>query len=457
MNSSDNTPAPPLEDLAPLRARMAELERCESEDKQLEEALAERMRLLALSREVSVALIQSNTLQESLHQCAQAVVDHLGAAFARIWTLNTTTQMLELQASAGMYTHLDGPHSRVPIGKLKIGLIAAERQPHLSNAVIGDPRISDQDWAKREGMVAFAGYPLIIEGHLVGVMALFARTPLFTAVIDAIASIANVLALGIERKRVEEERSRLLVVEQQARAEAEAALQVRNDFLSSLSHDLKTPLTSIKGCMQLMRRWASRTEVVDSLRLKEALTLIEGATTKMTAMIEELLDMARLQSGEQLELNLRLLDLMELAQREAADLQPTTKRHQIRVEATVPELLVLGDPLRLDRVLANLLSNAIKYSPQGGQITVTLSQVEQGDHSWAVLLVEDQGLGIPAADLPHIFDPFHRGDNVAGRIQGSGIGLASVFQIVQQHGGMMTVASEEGKGSTFTVRLPLKT
>src|SRR6266571_716393 len=331
MNSSDNTPAPPLEDLAPLRARMAELERCESEDKQLEEALAERMRLLALSREVSVALIQSNTLQESLHQCAQAVVDHLGAAFARIWTLNTTTQMLELQASAGMYTHLDGPHSRVPIGKLKIGLIAAERQPHLSNAVIGDPRISDQEWAKREGMVAFAGYPLIIEGHLVGVMALFARTPLFTAVIDAIASIANVLALGIERKRVEEERSRLLVVEQQARAEAEAALQVRNDFLSSLSHDLKTPLTSIKGCMQLMRRWASRTEVVDSLRLKEALTLIEGATTKMTAMIEELLDMARLQSGEQLELNLRLLDLMELAQREAADLQPTTKRHQIRV------------------------------------------------------------------------------------------------------------------------------
>ena len=95
-----------------------------------------------------------------LQRCAEALVDHLHGAFARIWTLNPQEDVLELQASAGLYTHLDGPHSRVPVGKYKIGLIAQERKPHLTNAVVGDPRVSDQEWARREGMVAFAGYPL---------------------------------------------------------------------------------------------------------------------------------------------------------------------------------------------------------------------------------------------------------------------------------------------------------
>ena len=89
--------------------------------------------------------------------------------------LNSRDDVLELRASAGQYTHLDGPHSRVPVGKYKIGLIAQERQPHLANSVVGDPRVSDQEWALREGMIAFAGYPLIIENRLVGVMAMFAR------------------------------------------------------------------------------------------------------------------------------------------------------------------------------------------------------------------------------------------------------------------------------------------
>ncbi len=102
---------------------------------------------------------------------------NLHGAFARIWTLNPLGDVLELQASAGQYTHLDGPHSRVPVGKYKIGLIAQERQPHLTNTVVGDPRVSDQEWAQREGMVAFAGYPLIVEDRLLGVMAMFAPPP----------------------------------------------------------------------------------------------------------------------------------------------------------------------------------------------------------------------------------------------------------------------------------------
>ncbi|MDQ6645576.1 MAG: ATP-binding protein, partial [Chloroflexota bacterium] len=195
----------------------------------------ESMRLATLIRDVSIALNQSSTLPESLQKCVQALVIHLDAAFARIWTLNVDTQVLELMASAGMYTHLNGSHSRVPVGTLKIGLIASERRPHLTNEVIGDPRVSDQQWAKREGMVAFAGYPLLIEGEVVGVMALFARAPLSMAVLDAMASVSNAIALGIEHKRVEEERAHLLLAEQRAHREAEAAKQRVTDILESIT------------------------------------------------------------------------------------------------------------------------------------------------------------------------------------------------------------------------------
>ncbi|HJT77788.1 MAG TPA: PAS domain S-box protein, partial [Gemmataceae bacterium] len=120
------------------------------------------------------------------------------------WTLNEAQGVLELRASAGMYTHLDGPHSRVAVGQYKIGLIAQERKPHLTNAVVGDPRVGDQDWAKREGMVAFAGYPLVVDDRLVGVMAMFARQPLSEATLEAMASVADEIAIGIERKSAQE-------------------------------------------------------------------------------------------------------------------------------------------------------------------------------------------------------------------------------------------------------------
>ncbi|HEV2655023.1 MAG TPA: PAS domain-containing protein, partial [Ktedonobacteraceae bacterium] len=222
------------EEVEQLRARVLELEARERERERLEVALDEGRRLAVLIHDVSVALIQDRALQESLQQCAQALVIHLNAAFARVWTLNAETQMLELQASAGMYTHLDGAHSRVPVGTLKIGFIAAQKQPHLTNAVLGDPQVSDQEWAEREGMVAFAGYPLLVEGEVVGVMALFARIPLSTAVLDAMASVSNAIAIGIERKRIEAERVRVLEDAQRAAALAEAARQRLARILDNL-------------------------------------------------------------------------------------------------------------------------------------------------------------------------------------------------------------------------------
>jgi PAS domain S-box-containing protein len=174
-----------------------------TERKRAAEAQAERSRLAALGADIGVALTQGNNLRDMLQRCTEALVKHLDAAFARIWTLNEESNVLVLQASAGMYTHLDGAHSRVPIGRYKIGLIAEERKAHLTNSVVGDERVGDQAWAEREGMVAFAGYPLIVDNHLVGVVGMFARHALTQVALEALESVANGIALGIERKRAE--------------------------------------------------------------------------------------------------------------------------------------------------------------------------------------------------------------------------------------------------------------
>ena len=162
-------------------------------------------RQAALHAEIHVAFsgLTAGALQTTLQLSADAVVRHLDAAFARIWTLDDQGDMLELQASAGQYTRLDGEHARVPVGQLKIGLIAQERKPHLTNDVQNDERISYPEWAKREGMVAFAGYPLVVEGRLFGVLAMFARKSLEPAVLQTLALVADTIAKGIERKWAE--------------------------------------------------------------------------------------------------------------------------------------------------------------------------------------------------------------------------------------------------------------
>ncbi|WP_219416925.1 SpoIIE family protein phosphatase [Pseudonocardia nigra] len=169
---------------------------------QVERQLAERTSHALLSGDVAAAVTAGGPLPVRLQKTAQATVDRLDAAFARIWVLDPVRNMLHLRASAGLYTHLDGAHGHVPVGALKIGLIAAERRPHLTNSVIGDPRINDQEWARREGMQAFAGYPLIVDEELMGVLGLFARHPLPDTTLDALAGIASQIAVGIRQDRL---------------------------------------------------------------------------------------------------------------------------------------------------------------------------------------------------------------------------------------------------------------
>ena len=171
-----------------------------TEQKQMEKALMRRMNIASLGAEIGVALTSIDTLQHMLNNCALSFFKNYNVAFVRIWTLNDKENMLELQASAGMYTHIDGTHSRVPVGSLKIGKIAEQCEPHITNNVMNDSWVSDKDWARRESMVAFVGLPLIVDNQLLGVLAMFSREQLTEGTVESLMYIAKEIALGIKRK-----------------------------------------------------------------------------------------------------------------------------------------------------------------------------------------------------------------------------------------------------------------
>jgi PAS domain S-box-containing protein len=203
---------------------------------------ARRAKQASMVVDVAAALVAPGVLTDILQRACEAVVHHADAAFARIWTLSPDGLVLELRASAGLYTHLDGGHSRVRVGQFKIGLVAAERKAHVTNDVSTDARVGDPAWARREGLVSFAGYPLLVDDRIVGVMAMFARRPLEPDTLDALEGVAKTASLGIERLRAEtatrasEEYYRFLansVPDQVWTATPNGALEYVNDRVTS--------------------------------------------------------------------------------------------------------------------------------------------------------------------------------------------------------------------------------
>lgn len=288
--------------------------------------------------------------------------------------------------------------------------------------------------------------PLAARGRFLGVLTAASVEPgrrYSAAEIAVIEELARRCAIAIDA-------TRLYAEAQQAKAAAESAVELRDRFISIAAHELKTPLAVLLGNAQLLLRRATRENILDA-RSQRNLEIVVSQTLRLNRLITALLDMSRLESGR-LTIARVPLDLREIAQRLADELTPTLSRHIITVETPEAPLLVAGDELRLEQVVQNLLHNAIKYSPQGGEVRVTVQQ--SGDE--AVLSVTDQGIGIPSQDLPRLFERYFRASNVeTRRITGMGYGLYVVREIVERHGGTITVASEEGQGSTFTMRLPL--
>jgi two-component system, OmpR family, phosphate regulon sensor histidine kinase PhoR len=231
--------------------------------------------------------------------------------------------------------------------------------------------------------------------------------------------------------------------------------QLRDQFLASVAHDLKTPIGAVKGIAQLQLRRARKAGSESGSDQSQAFERIESLASDMARQIDDLFDLVRLHADQALVLDTRPTDLVEVVREQVRRHVEISENHEIIVQAELATLIGMWDRRRIELVVANLLSNAIRYSPEGGTVTIRLNREEASTGAWAVAAVTDFGIGIPPAELDRVFERFYRASNVTSKFEGSGIGLAGVRQIVERHSGTVSVESQLGLGSTFTVRLPL--
>ena len=252
-----------------------------------------------------------------------------------------------------------------------------------------------------------------------------------------------------DRKRVEEERKQLLDIERTARLEAERTSRMKDEFLATLSHELRTPLNAILGWTQLLKR-----DQQDPEMLSEAISVIERNVRVQNQLIEDLLDMSRIISGN-LRLDVQRVKLPEIINAAMEGVKPTAETKGVRLEKVIDRFVgpVSGDPGRLQQVLWNLLTNAIKFTPKGGKVCV----LAEGKQSYVEISVTDTGEGIIRDFLPHLFERFSQADGSAKRKhRGLGLGLSIVKNLVEMHGGTVQANSRgEGQGATFIFHLPL--
>ncbi len=254
-----------------------------------------------------------------------------------------------------------------------------------------------------------------------------------------------------DRKQAEAERAKLLQAEREARAEAERANRLKDEFLATLSHELRNPLNVVIGYAEILRR--SDDSQSHDFVVKAAETIRRNALAQ-AQLVSDLLDLSRLQMGK-LSLTRQPASLSTIIKDAIETVRNEAHAKSVALEINVdPEVLVVeGDPVRLGQIAWNLLNNAIKFTPPAGKVRISLTS----DNFDAVLMVEDSGQGIAAEFLPHVFEIFRQADASIVRKQGGmGIGLALVQQLAELHGGSVKAESEGvGQGARFTVRIPL--
>ncbi len=302
------------------------------------------------------------------------------------------------------------------------------------------------EWLKREGSDLKEGRFCCKDGSyiwtLISARAIFGEQNEF---LGAIAMLTDIT----DRKKTAEERDRLLQLEKLARAEAEAANRIKDEFLAVLSHELRSPLNPILGWAKLLQ-----SRKFDETALKKALETIERNAKLQAQLIEDLLDVSRILQGK-LNLNMMPVNLASTieAAMETVHLAAEAKTIQIKMMLDPTVGKVLGDSARLQQVLWNLLSNAVKFTPTGGQVNVRLECID----AQAQITVSDTGKGIHPDFLPHVFDYFRQSDSTTTRkFGGLGLGLAIARHLVEMHGGTIWAESlGEEQGAILTIRLPL--
>ncbi len=285
------------------------------------------------------------------------------------------------------------------------------------------------------GLTSYMGMPLIARDKVIGAITFSSTDAQRHYTLEDLAfaqEIARRIALTLDNARLY--------------AEAQKAVALRDEFISIASHELRTPVTSLKLYIQVLQK---QLKVKGEENLARSFAKMDAQLNKLTVLIEDLLNVSRIEHGR-LEFGEDWFDLNEVVNDTVEQIQTTTSKHRILVEGTIHHA-VWGDKDRIGQVLTNLLTNAVKFSPQAGEIVVRLSTISDA----VMVSVLDFGIGIDKEHLPHIFDRFHRvSDPEEKTYPGLGIGLYIAREIIQRHGGILTVESKKGEGSLFSFTLP---
>ena len=419
--------------------------------KAAEAAVETHARLANLAGDVGLALTQDASLGELLQTCAEALVRDLGASVARVWTLDASGDILELQASAGMDTEVHGSQSRLPVAAHPIGRIAHDGAPKVVHLDPDDPSFGEAEWIERGKMVGFAGYPLLLEGRPVGVVGVYSpEPPLAKDALKALATAADAMALGVNRKRVERDLER-------AKEGAEEASRTKSLFLANMSHELRTPLNAILGYSEMLQEEAEDQGVPDFV---PDLQKINGAGQHLLSLINDVLDISKIEAGK-MELYVEEFDVAKLLDEVESTVAPLVEANGnvFRVGSSDNLGTMRSDLTKVRQCLYNLVSNAAKFTHEGtialevGRETMAGVDSETPEE-WMTFRVTDTGIGMTAEQILRLFQAFTQADaSTTRRYGGTGLGLTITRRFCQMMGGDVTVSSVPGEGSAFTMKI----
>lgn len=419
-------------------------------EQNLREALAEERRArmnaeraaerIMRVHEVTTALSRAITPSEVAEIVVEQGIGPFGFSGAVVRLINDDEQLLEPIYISRQAHHFPTSTERLPIDQdIPPSLAVRLREPifcETRDTVLERfPLLGEHLATGVPGSVM--ALPLMIGDRAIGAIGCsFVEPRIFDAEERAfLLALTNQCAQALDRARLY--------------TAAQQAVTLRDRFLAMASHDLRTPLTALLGQAQLLDRRLGREAANEALR--RSARVITQQARRLQRLVAQLLDVSRVQS-DRLVVELQPIDLCRVLEEIAEDIRPTLHEHSLVLHYPSRPIHVLGDELRLGQVFHNLIANAIKYSPDGGVVRVELTT----SATLAIVQVSDSGIGIPIEAQQHLFERFYRAPNAeALRVEGMGIGLFVVREIVQRHGGSITVVSAEGQGSRFTVHLPL--
>lgn len=403
------------------------------EERVVAEALRLRLSELSHFTEVAKAMNATLDLEDVFEKILDAALELLGGDEASVMLLDDVQQGLRLVASRGAMESERGTLLPLDAG---LPAMAANKR----SAVLLGP-----DDPSSEGVHSAMSIPLVRRDELLGVLNVIETSG--GKAYDS--SDLGVLDLFAEYAAIALMNARIVAKERDTISKLEDLDRLKNDFVATVSHELRSPLTSIIGSAQTLTRTGDRLRPEDR---QEFLVAIDRQGKRLQRLIEDILTSSKMEAGT-FQLHREEIDLKRLAQDLIQDLvsSPFVGDRKIELIAPDGQALMWGDPRALQQILGNLVENACKYSSKGSPVYVRV----QSSVTEANIEVRDEGYGIPPSDIPYIFDRFHRVEgSTTHTVQGAGIGLSIVKNLVEASGGKITVESEVDKGTTFRVRLP---